>query len=67
VVALDGAADDEQERADRLAEARAPKLGALEPQAAFQRLYGFLARRGYAPDVARGAARRALAVEVVEE
>ena len=28
---------------------------------AFQRLYGFLARRGYAPDVARAAARRALA------
>jgi regulatory protein len=65
--ALDGAVDGEQERADRLAETRAPKLAGLEPQAAFQRLNGFLARRGYAADVARAAARRALAVEVSEE
>ena len=36
-----------------LAEAKAPRLSGLEPQVAFQRLYGFLARRGYAPEVAR--------------
>ena len=33
----------------------------LEPQAAHRRLYGLLLRRGYGPDVARDAARKALA------
>jgi len=32
-----------------------------------QRLYGFLARRGYGPQVARDAARRALASETVDD
>jgi regulatory protein len=65
--ALDETLDGEQERADRVAEARAARLTGLEPTAAFQRLYGFLARRGYASDVARSAARRALAVEAIED
>jgi regulatory protein len=62
--ALDDAPDDDEARAGRLAETKAARLAGLEPQVAFQRLYGFLARRGYAPDVARTAARRALAVEL---
>jgi regulatory protein len=67
LVALDEAPEGEQERADRLAQGRAARVAGLDPQAAFQKLYGVLARRGYAPDVARAAARRALAVEVIEE
>jgi regulatory protein len=65
-LALDEAAEGEQERADRLAEARAGRVSGLDPHAAFQRLYGFLARRGYPPDVARSAARRALGVQGVD-
>jgi len=67
LVALDAAAETEQERADRVAEGRAARCVGLDPQAAFQRLYGFLARRGYPPDVSRAAARRALAGEVIED
>jgi regulatory protein len=61
---LDGAPDDDEARATRLAEERARRLADMEPRVAFQRLYGFLARRGYAPDVARAAARRALATDL---
>lgn len=67
IEALDDLAGDEQERADRVAAGKAVKLAGLEPQVAFQRLYGFLARRGYPSEVARGAARRALATESVED
>jgi regulatory protein len=67
LVALDEAPDSEQDRADRLAQGRVGRLEGLDPQAAFQRLYGFLARRGYPPDVARNAARRALAVDVITD
>jgi len=65
--ALDGAAEDDDERAIRLAQAKAARLTGLESQVAFQRLYGFLARRGYPPDTARSAARRALAVDPDDE
>ncbi|MGZ4149796.1 MAG: regulatory protein RecX [Actinomycetota bacterium] len=64
---LDDLAGDEQERADALASQRASKLGGLPSDKAFQRLAGFLARRGYPPGVARAAARRALAVEGSED
>jgi regulatory protein len=67
MVALDQAPEAEEERARRLAEAKAPRLSGLEPQVAMQRLYGFLARRGYGPEVAREAARRALAPETVDD
>ena len=67
LVALDEAPESEQDRADRVAESRVGRLGGLDPQAAFQRLYGFLARRGYPPDVARSAARRALAADVITD
>ncbi len=61
---LDDAALDEQAGADALARARLSRLTSLEPAAAFQRLTGYIARRGYAPEVARAAARRALAWQV---
>ena len=55
--------EDEEERALALATSRAARLGAVEPARAFGRLTSLLLRRGYAPDVARRAARAALAVE----
>ncbi|MEP6759252.1 MAG: regulatory protein RecX [Actinomycetota bacterium] len=64
---LDEAPEAEEARAQRIADAKAPRLTGLEPQVAFQRLYGFLARRGYGPEVARRAARTALAVGTVED
>jgi regulatory protein len=63
---IDDAGIDEQDAADRLAATRTSRLTGLDPHVAFQRLSGFLARRGYAPEVARRAARRALAVEADE-
>lgn len=57
------APDDEAERALELAGSRARRLGTLEPGKAFSRLTSLLIRRGYAPDVARHAARRALGVD----
>jgi len=52
---------DEAERAAALAASRASRMTALDPQAAHRRLYGLLLRRGYGPDVARDASRKALA------
>ncbi len=66
-MALDGALEADEDRAARLAETKAMRLRSLEPQVAFQRLYGFLARRGYGPEVARAAARKALAVQTIDE
>jgi regulatory protein len=57
----------EEERAVALAQSRTARLIDLPADKAFSRLYGLLARRGYAPDVARRAARRALAVEGFED
>jgi len=57
--------NDEAERALELAVSRAGRLGALPPEKAFGRLSGLLARRGYPPEVARWAARKALALEAV--
>jgi regulatory protein len=61
--AIDEMADDEQERAVELARSRTSRLGGLEPAKAFGRLSSFLMRRGYAPDLARSAARRALGLD----
>lgn len=57
---------DEDARAEDLARARAARMGALDPAKAFSRLTSLLVRRGYSPDVARCAARRALFVEAVD-
>ena len=65
-VVSDLAGDDEGDRALELASSRTGRLRGLTPETAFSRLCGFLIRRGYAPDIARGAARRALALEDVE-
>ena len=64
---LDAVVGTEDERADALAATKAAKLSGLQPDDAYRRLYGMLARRGYAPDVAGRAARRALAVEAFED
>jgi len=65
-VAIGEAVEGDEERAQRLADRKALRLTGLEPQVAFQRLYATLARRGYSPEVARDAARRALVVEPPE-
>ena len=62
----DVAAEDDDDRALSLAGSRIGRLSGLPPDRAFSRLAGFLVRRGYAPEVARRAARRALALESVE-
>jgi len=52
--------DSDEARALELARARSHRLAALSPEQAFGRLVGYLARRGYDPQVARAAARTAL-------
>jgi regulatory protein len=54
-------AGSEAERALETARSRVGRLGA-DPVAAYRRLVSFLARRGYAPGVAREAARTALGI-----
>lgn len=53
---------DEEARALDLARVRGARMGSLEPAKAFQRLTSLLVRRGYDGDLARRAARKALAV-----
>jgi SOS response regulatory protein OraA/RecX len=65
-VLQDLSSEDESERALSLAGSRVTRLGGLSQDKAFSRLSGFLLRRGYSPEVARWAARRALALEGVE-
>lgn len=60
-------AGDEEVRADALARSRASRLGSVDPVKAFSRLTSLLVRRGYGPEIARQAARRALAVDAEEE
>jgi regulatory protein len=64
---LDQEPGSEETRADRLAVARASRMGGLEPQKAYSRLCGLLMRRGYSPEVARRAARRALVIDSCED
>ena len=58
---------DEEARADALAESRAARMRSLDPQKAFSRLTSLLIRRGFGADVARGAARRALAIDQTDD
>jgi regulatory protein len=58
---------DEDQRADALAISRVSRLRSVEPAKAFQRLSSLLMRRGYGPEVARRAARKALDVAEAEE
>jgi len=55
-----GLGEDEDERAFHLARDRASRLAGLPPDKAFGRLSSLLMRRGYDPQTAREAARRAL-------
>ncbi|MGZ5350151.1 MAG: regulatory protein RecX [Actinomycetota bacterium] len=56
------APDDEEARAEELARSKALRMRSVDPAKAFNRLSRLLLRRGYAPQVARQAARRALDV-----
>jgi regulatory protein len=58
--AVAGLGEDEDERALGLARERASRLAGLPPDKAFGRLSSVLMRRGYDPQTAREAARRAL-------
>ena len=64
--AIDEFGGDEEDRALELARARASRLASLQPERAYARLVGLLARRGYPYSVAREAARRALEVDAAE-
>jgi len=54
------APEDDAERADELARARAERLRSVAPDKAYGRLVSFLVRRGHDPETARRAARSAL-------
>ena len=57
----------ERARAEELARSRARRMAGLSPDVAYRRLVGLLARRGYAPPLCRDAARRALAIDPVDD
>jgi regulatory protein len=54
------APEDDAERAEELARARAERLRSVAPDKAYGRLVSFLVRRGHDPETARRAARSAL-------
>jgi regulatory protein len=56
------APEDEEERAADLARSRASRLTGVTPEKAFARLSSLLMRRGYGPEIARNAARKALEI-----
>lgn len=60
---LDEANGDEAERAEKLARERARRLAGVAPEKAYARLVSFLVRRGHEPEMARRAARTALALQ----
>src|SRR5687767_7647921 len=61
------APDDDEERAADLARSRVSRLSAVSPEKAFARLSSLLMRRGYAPQIARSAARKALAIPIGDD
>ena len=63
----EGAPENEEDRADALARARAGRLGGVDRPKAFARLTALLVRRGYSPEIARGAARRAFELPLAED
>jgi regulatory protein len=65
--AAEGAPDDDEERAGDLALSRASRLRGVAPQKAFARLSSLLMRRGYSPEIARSAARKALEISFQDE
>jgi regulatory protein len=67
VSVAEGAPDDDEERAAELARSRASRLRGVAPQKAFARLSSLLMRRGYSPEIARSAARKALEIAFQDE
>jgi regulatory protein len=63
----DGAPQDEDERAEELAAAKAARMTGLDPAKAYGRLTSLLLRRGYGPETARAAARKALGLSTLED
>jgi regulatory protein len=59
--ARDAPGDDEERAAD-LARSRVSRLAGVPPEKAFARLSSLLMRRGYGPEIARSAARKALEI-----
>jgi SOS response regulatory protein OraA/RecX len=64
-VAQDAPGDDEERAAD-LARSRISRLSGVPPEKAFARLSSLLMRRGYGPEIARSAARKALEIPFAE-
>ena len=61
------APEDDEERAADLARSRVSRLHGVSPEKAFVRLSSLLMRRGYGPEVARSAARKALEIPVGDD
>lgn len=59
-VAEAGWEEDEEARAVQVAEARLPRLAALDPGTAYRRLQSYLLRRGFDPEVVRTVCARLL-------
>lgn len=64
-VAKDVPGDDEERAAD-LARSRVSRLAGVPAEKAFARLSSLLMRRGYGPEIARSAARKALEIPFLE-
>jgi len=65
--AAEWAPDEDEERAAELARSRATRFGGVAPEKAFARLSSLLMRRGYSPQIARSAARKALEIPFPDE
>jgi regulatory protein len=65
--AAEGASEGDEERAADLALSRASRFQGVPPQKAFTRLSSLLMRRGYSPEIARSAARKALELSSQDE
>ena len=65
--AAEAAPEDDEERAADLARSRATRLSGVAPEKAFARLSSLLMRRGYSPQIARSAARKALEIPVHDD
>jgi regulatory protein len=63
----EAAPDDDEERAADLARSRATRLSGVAPEKAFARLSSLLMRRGYSPQIARSAARKALEIPLQDD
>jgi regulatory protein len=62
-----GAPDEDEERATDLARSRVSRLSGVSAEKAFARLSSLLMRRGYGPQIARSAARKALEIPVGDD